>query len=505
MPNFGAQINTSRIPILGLIPEQAATASPPASPVEGLFWNDTTAHVIKVYLAGAWTTLGNAGAGGPPSGAAGGDLGSSYPNPTVVKAQSGFTINGVAAVITTDSRLSDSRTPSGTAGGKLVGTYPNPSLVTGAITPNELASQAVGPSAIGLGLISTADSGNAANTTAALRSIGTSSGQAMNGSTRLDQIIPPTAPLSMNGSRITTMADPQAAMDAANKNYVDTVAQGLDLHGSVKLATTTSLSSGGVPTGAQTVDGIAVVTNDRVLVKNQSNAVNNGIWIANTAGAWNRATDADNTNDLSPGSFVFVEQGTVQADTGWVMTNDTPPAPGTDAINWTQFSGAGSIIAGTGLAQTGTTINAQGTPSRISVSADNIDIDAAYAGQASITTLGAVATGAWNATTIAIAKGGTGGTDVKTARNNLGVPSNFQGVVPALTAGAWTTIQTYKGGPYPTDITLWVAATLEQIYLDVRCVTPGTGGAAYTDVQVRPGINYAASALSYSVSGQDWN
>jgi hypothetical protein len=490
MPNFGAQINTSRIPILGLIPEQAATASPPASPVEGLFWNDTTAHVIKVYLAGAWTTLGNAGAGGPPSGAAGGDLGSSYPNPTVVKAQSGFTINGVAAVITSDSRLSDSRAPNGAAGGDLNGsTYPNPVVAALAITDAKIA---------------TANKDGAVGTYS-MRTLGFGAQQALAGDTKITAMNPPTSPLSMNGSRITTMADPQSATDAANKIYVDTVAQGLDLHGSVKLATTTSLSSGGVPTGAQTVDGIAVVTNDRVLVKNQSNAVNNGIWIANTAGAWNRATDADNTNDLSPGSFVFVEQGTVQADTGWVMTNDTPPAPGTDAINWTQFSGAGSITAGTGLTQTGTTINAQGTTSRISVSADNIDIDAAYAGQTSITTLGAIATGSWNATSIPIAKGGTNGTDAKTARNNLAVPSNFQGVVPALTAGAWTTIQTYKGSPYPTDITLWVTATLEQIYLDVRCVTPGTGGAAYTDVQVRSGINYAASALSYSVSGQDWN
>jgi hypothetical protein len=222
-------------------------------------------------------------------------------------------------------------------------------------------------------------------------------------SVRLDQFAAPTNVVSLNGQRISSLADPTAATDAANKQYVDNLSQGLDPKAGVKAATTTNITL----SGTQTVDGVALVATDRCLVKDQTTTANNGIYVV-AAGAWTRATDMDAWSEV-PTAYCFVEQGTVNADTGWVCTSDQGGTLGTTAITWAQFSGAGAgANAGAGLTKTGSTIDAVGTASRILVNADNIDIDPGYVGQASITTLGTVATGTWNATTIAVNKGGTG-------------------------------------------------------------------------------------------------
>jgi hypothetical protein len=184
---------------------------------------------------------------------------------------------------------------------------------------------------------------------------------------------------------------------------VDNTAQGLDAKASVKAA---SAGSNLTLSGTQTVDGVALIASDRILVKDQTTTANNGLYVV-AAGAWARATDMDTWAEV-PGSFVFVEQGTTNADTGWVSTADQGGTLNTTPITWTQFSGAGQVIAGAGLTKTGNSIDVIGTASRILVNADNIDIDSGYVGQASITTLGTVATGTWNATTITVAKGGTG-------------------------------------------------------------------------------------------------
>jgi hypothetical protein len=202
---------------------------------------------------------------------------------------------------------------------------------------------------------------------------------------------------------ITTHADPTDPLHVANKRYVDGMVQGLDIKGSVRVATTANSDLATLNTA---VDGVTLIAGDRVLVKNQTNATANGIWVAGP-GVWSRASDADTAAKLHDGSFVFVEQGG-QAGTGWVLTTDNPINLGTTALTFTQFSAASSAIAGNGLTASNNVFNVVGTADRIVSNADSIDIASTYAGQNTITTLGTVGTGTWNATIITPAKGGTG-------------------------------------------------------------------------------------------------
>lgn len=222
----------------------------------------------------------------------------------------------------------------------------------------------------------------------------------------LSQLGAATANVSMGGFSITGVADPTNAQDAATKNYVDNVAQGLDAKQSVKCATTANITL----SGAQTIDGVSVVAGDRVLVKNQTAPAQNGIYLA-SATAWSRATDMNSWSEV-PSAFTFVEQGTTQADTGWVATADQGGTLDTTSITWVQFGSASSYVAGNGLSLSGNTFSVTGTANRISVSGAGVDIASTYVGQSSITTLGTITTGVWNGTAIAVANGGTGATSL---------------------------------------------------------------------------------------------
>jgi hypothetical protein len=145
----------------------------------------------------------------------------------------------------------------------------------------------------------------------------------------------------------TISTTPTASTDIANKLYVDTVAQGLDAKASCVAATTADITL----TGAQTIDGVSVVAGNRVLVKNQSLSQNNGIYLC-ASGSWTRTTDA-NTWDALTSAFTFIEQGTVNGDCGFVCTANAGGTLGTTALPWSQFSGAGTFTAGTGLTLTG--------------------------------------------------------------------------------------------------------------------------------------------------------
>jgi hypothetical protein len=225
--------------------------------------------------------------------------------------------------------------------------------------------------------------------------------------TRIDQLQPPNVDVPWNNKRITGLLAPSAAQDAATKAYVDGISQGLDAKGSCVVATTANIAL----TGAQTIDGWSVQTGDRVLVKNQTTTTENGIYTGNTIGAWARASDADTWTELVS-AFTFVEQGPANADSGWLCTVDAAGTIGSTPVTWVQFSGAGQISAGNGLTKTGNILDVVGTASRISVLSDSIDIDAAYIGQNTITTVGTITSGAWSANTIAVNKGGTGATSL---------------------------------------------------------------------------------------------
>ena len=223
---------------------------------------------------------------------------------------------------------------------------------------------------------------------------------------RLDQMTAPSAAVSFNSQKITGLADPTAAQDAATKQYVDATRQGLAVKDAVRAATTANITL----SGNQTVDSIVLVTNDRILVKDQTAGSQNGLYKV-ASGLWTRTEDSDaTTGELAGGSFIFVQEGTVNADSGWVCTNDGAVTIGTTALTFTQFSGAGQITAGTGLSKTGNTLDVGGTAGRITANADSIDIASTYVGQTSITTLGTIGTGTWQGTTIATAYGGTGAT-----------------------------------------------------------------------------------------------
>ena len=244
----------------------------------------------------------------------------------------------------------------------------------------------------------------------------------------------------VNNSRIAGLAAPVESSDAATKAYVDAVKTGLDPKDSVRAATTENITL----SGTQTIDGIALSIGNRVLVKNQSTASENGIYVV-ASSTWSRSTDADEDAEITSGLFVFVEEGDTNADSGWVLSTNGTITVGSTSLSFVQFSGAGQITAGAALTKTGNQLDVQvaasggieissdalqlksgvagagltytsgvidvvGTADRISVSSNSIDIAATYVGQTSITTLGTITAGTWTATTIGTAYGGTGQT-----------------------------------------------------------------------------------------------
>jgi Major tropism determinant N-terminal domain len=187
---------------------------------------------------------------------------------------------------------------------------------------------------------------------------------------RLDQMSAPTSSVSLNNNKITNLSDPTSDQDAATKAYVDAARSGLDVKQSVRVATTVNITL----SGTQTIDGVAVIAGDRVLVKDQSTASQNGIY-AVAAGSWSRDTDANTSAKVTAGMFTFVSEGTVNADSGWVLATNDTIVLGTTSLSFAQFSGAGQITAGAGLTKNGNTLDVgTASSSRIVVNADNIDL-----------------------------------------------------------------------------------------------------------------------------------
>ena len=155
--------------------------------------------------------------------------------------------------------------------------------------------------------------------------------------------------LDLQSQKIVSLADPSAASDAATKQYVDNVAAGMQWKAPVRAATTTNGALATAFANAQVIDGVTLATGNRILVKNQSTASENGIYIVAASGAPTRATDADAGTELAPGTAVVIAEGTANADKAYMIISDGAITIGTTAQTWGQFSAGASYTAGNGI------------------------------------------------------------------------------------------------------------------------------------------------------------
>ena len=170
-----------------------------------------------------------------------------------------------------------------------------------------------------------------------------------------------TGAIAMGTNKITGLGTPTDGTDAATKTYVDTTVQGIDWKASVRAATTASITLASDLENGDVLDGVTLATGDRVLVKDQSTGSENGIYVVKVSGAPDRSTDADAGAEVTANFAVFVEQGTANADSGFTLTNNGTVTVGTTALVFTQFTGLGQIVAGTGLDKTGNTLDIDST------------------------------------------------------------------------------------------------------------------------------------------------
>lgn len=197
--------------------------------------------------------------------------------------------------------------------------------------------------------------------------------------------------LDMGGQKVTNLGAPTSDNDAARKAYVDALVQGLDPKNSVRAATTGALPAHGRVGNVLTAsangalpaqDGVALAVNDRVLVKDEGGGshLENGIYAVTQLGdagnPWilTRASDADMDIEVTSGLFAFVSEGTVNADSGWVLTTNDPIVLNTTALTFTQFSGAGQIVAGAALTKTGNQLDVAVDNATIEVNADALRV-----------------------------------------------------------------------------------------------------------------------------------
>ena len=271
--------------------------------------------------------------------------------------------------------------------------------------------------------------------------------------------------IDFNANRLTDVADPTQAQDAATKAYVDAVKSGLNVKDSVKVATAAALAastyangSSGVgatltanANGALAVDGVnSGLASKRILVKDQADASHNGVYTVTNAGGASatfvltRATDADTAAELTGGTFVFAEEGTANADNGYVFTHNGTPTLGTTDLTVSQFSGAGQITAGSALTKSGNTLNVAVDDSSIEVNSDALRIKA-------IGITNAMLAGSIDLTTkvtgiLPIANGGTGASSLTANRMLM---SNGTNAISVLAAGTAGQVMTSNGASAP--------------------------------------------------------
>jgi len=306
----------------------------------------------------------------------------------------------------------------------------------------------------------------------------------------------------------TISTTPSGSTDIANKAYVDTVAQGLDTKASVVAGTTANITL----SGTQTIDGIALVSGDRVLVKNQTLPANNGLYLC-AAGAWTRTTDMDTWAEV-PGAYVFVETGSTLADTGWVCTSDAGGTIGVTAITWAQFSGAGSGVSSitfgsTGLTPATATTGAVTVAGTLAVANGGTNITSYAVGDLIYaSTTGVLSKLADVATGNALISGGVG---TAPSYGKIGLTTHVSGTLPIANGGTnGTATPTANGITYGTGTTIayTAAGTTGQVLTATTSgaptwANPATNGTV-TSVSFTGGIITVATATStpaFTVAG----
>jgi hypothetical protein len=337
----------------------------------------------------------------------------------------------------------------------------------------------------------------------------------------------------------TISTSPTSGTDIVNKDYADSIASGINFHQSVRLATTAALSAytynngtSGVgatitanANGALSVDGVAAVAGNRVLIKNESGAAEayNGVYTVTQVGNGStpyiltRATDFDSSgsgvDQIDAGDFFLVTAGSTLANTSWVQQTPLPITVGTTAIVFTQFGAPITYSAGTGLSLTGTTFSITNTGVSASTygSASSVPVIAVNAqGQITSASASSIAIAASQITSgaLAIANGGTGATSAATALTNLGAypasnPSGFTsntGTVTSvnLTAGTGVSV---SGGPITASGSITVTNTAPDQVVSLTGSGATTVTGTYPNFTISSPTSGAGTVTSINVSG----
>ena len=253
--------------------------------------------------------------------------------------------------------------------------------------------------------------------------------------------------LNMGGNNILNVNMPINGSDAANKSYVDLIKQGLFVKDSVQVATLFPQNLSLDFISGNQIDGYTLNIGDRILIKNQINSIENGIYIIQNTGNPIRSIDF-NTGMNASGSFVFVEKGNYNNNSGWICNTITDDIIGTNGINFTQFTGAGELIDGIAISIDTNVINVNIDGFSIEIDSNNnlrlssIGISTGLVGgsgtlletdtnQSHVTQLGSIVSGEWNATNIGVPYGGTGRTLFNQGNilygNNSGAINTYNG------------------------------------------------------------------------------